>query len=313
MVTILIPVYNTSAYLKQCLDSIVHQTYKDLQVVVVDDGSTDDSWEICRQYAAQYSYVEVYHQENAGVAAARNNLLSHVKGEYLLFVDSDDWVEPDTVEYLYTVAHDHGAEVVACGMVKNNESVASNACHVETWNQESAVREFLRHVKFNGSLWNKLIRSDAVKEARFDRSISYGEDALFVWQVLQHIHSVVVTDRPLYHYRMNDGSISHQAWTPEKKGSGRAVWKAIANDTEKLWPRYVDIAKARFAIEDMWALYFAALSGYKYDEHICRRQRNVRRNLGLIRTSGLVSMNKVVAAYMLGYCYGLGRIFRLIH
>lgn len=313
MVSILIPVYNTSAYLEQCLESVVRQTYKDLQVVVVDDGSTDGSLDICQQYAAQYPYIEVHRQENAGVATARNNLLSHVKGEYLLFVDSDDWIERDMVEYLYAVAHDCGADMIACGMVKNDDPLAPNASRVETWNQASAVREFLRHVNFNGSLCNKLIRTDAVKEAKFDRSISYGEDALFVWQILQHVHTIAVTDRQLYHYRMNEGSISHQTWTPEKKGSGSAVWAAIADDTERLWPRYVDIAKARFAIEDMWALYFAALCGYEYDEHISRRQRNIRRNLGLIRTSGLVSMNKVLAAYILGYWYGLGKIFRLIH
>ena len=88
LVSVLIPVYNVAQYLPKCLDSIVNQTYQQLQVVVVDDGSSDKSLFIAKDYAAKYPFVEVYHQENAGVAAARNNLLSHVKGDYILFVDS---------------------------------------------------------------------------------------------------------------------------------------------------------------------------------------------------------------------------------
>ena len=100
LVSVLIPVYNVAQYLPKCLDSIVNQTYQQLQVVVVDDGSSDKSLFIAKDYAAKYPFVEVYHQENAGVAAARNNLLSHVKGDYILFVDSDDWLELDMIEFL---------------------------------------------------------------------------------------------------------------------------------------------------------------------------------------------------------------------
>jgi hypothetical protein len=144
----------------------------------------------------------------------------------------------------------------------------------------------------------------------FQSGISYGEDALFLWNVLQRCDKILITDKILYHYRMNDCSLSHQSWTPEKKGSGSKVWRAITDETRINWPQYTNIAQARYAIEDMWGLYFASLAEYPYDEHIRERQLNIRSNLKLIRKSGLVNMKKIVTCYALAYCYSLGRLLK---
>ena len=111
---------------------------------------------------------------------------------------------------------------------------------------------------------------------------------------------------------MNDASLSHQTWSPDKKGSGSIVWAHIVEETKKNWPQYTDIAKARFALEDMWGLYYASLSGYKYDKHIHVRQQNIKQNLKLIRKSRLVSFNKIVTSYILSYWYGIGRLLILL-
>ena len=155
LISILLPVYNTSAYLPQCLDSVFAQTYTNLQVVLVDDGSKDNSLEICQQYAAKDPRIEVYHQENHGVATTRNHLLEKVKGDYVLFVDSDDWIEPDMVEFLVGKALTNNIEMVVCGNV-NNDTPPASEYNEELWSQDKAVKEFLRHVNFNGSLCNKL-------------------------------------------------------------------------------------------------------------------------------------------------------------
>ena len=307
MVSILVPVYNASQWLRECLDSIVGQTYDNLQVVLVDDGSTDDSLAICQEYASRYSFVEVYHQENRGVAAARNTLLGKANGEYVLFVDADDWIERDMVDYLVSVALKNSADMVTCA--KCGQSVTCSATETK-WSQEVAVREFLRHVSFSGSLWNKLLRNRLLKGLQFDKRITYGEDALLVWQFLQRSQKIVLTDRPLYHYRSNESSISHQQWHPDKKGSGHLVWETICRDVENEWSKYSDIANARFALEDMWALYFASLAGYQYDEHIALRQQNVKRNLKNIRHSKLDSIDRYCTAWLLCRWYGAGRIFK---
>lgn len=310
LVSILSPCYNVEKYLPKCLDTIIGQTYTNLQIVLIDDGSKDGTWEIMQEYAAKDSRIEVYHQDNKGVATTRNNLLDKVKGDFVLFVDSDDWVELTMVESLLGIQKQSDADIVVCDMVKNdNTSDLSDKSYI-SYNKEQIVKAFLEHKWLNGSLCNKLVKTSLLHNERFRCGISYGEDALFCWHLLQHVMSVVVCKLQLYHYRMNDASLSHQVWTPEKKGSGTVVWHTITSETQKLYPQYVDIVRARWAIEDFWGLYYASLSNYPYDRHIKERQINIKRNLRLIASSGLVSKNKIFTAFALAYCYPLGRFLK---
>lgn len=302
LVSILSPCYNVEKFLPQCLDSIVNQTYTNLQIVLIDDGSKDNTWRVLQDYASRDSRIEIYHQENQGVASTRNNLLDKVKGDYVLFVDSDDWIELNMVEFLVSQAQTCQMDIVVCNLVSLERR--------RILTQEQVVEMFLAHKELSGSLWNKLVRRDLLHGLAFDPRVTYGEDALFVWQILQRVRCVLLSNCQLYHHSDNDQSISHQSWTPEKKGSGSIVWRTITNDTEYLWPQYLDIAKARYAIEDMWGLYYASLAKYPYDEHIEERQRNVKNHLSLIRKSGLVSFTKIVTAYALAYCYALGKLLK---
>lgn len=312
LVSVLVPVYNVERYVTQCVDSIINQTYRELQIVLFDDGSTDHSLDICHHYASQDNRIEVYHQENQGVATTRNNLLGIIKGDFVLFVDSDDWIELETIGSAVELAREHEADIVTFNNVINDRHCKKDSSNVVIWTQEECVHQFLRHISFNGSLWNKLIRTSVLLNERFHDHISYGEDALFCWHILQHVKKVVITPNQYYHYRMNDVSLSHQNWTPEKKGTGSIAWKTIVDEASSWWPQYLDVAKARYAIEDMWGLYYASLSNYSYDEHISKRQHNVRNNLQLIRKSGLVSFNKIITCYALAYCYPLGRFLKYI-
>lgn len=312
LVTILSPCYNVGQFLPKYFETVLGQTYSNLQVVLIDDGSKDDTWAVMQEYAAKDSRVEVYHQENQGVAATRNNLLDKVKGDYVLFVDSDDWIELDMVEYLVRVALEYNSKFVMCDRVINDANPKECEPTIQILSQEQAVHDFLRHEYFVGSLWNKLLDSSLLHNERFHCGISYGEDALFCWGVLQKVDKVVVTDRQLYHYRMNERSISHSNWTPEGKGCGHCVWKSIAEDVAKAYPQYVDIVNARYAIEDMWGIYFASLCNYPYDEHICTRQQNIRRYFWEIKQTELISKNKVLFAWISCRWYGFGWILRIL-
>lgn len=305
LVSILIPVYNTEEFLPKCLDSIVNQTYPNLQVVIIDDGSKDKSLCIAQKYAKQYPYIEVYHQKNQGVASTRNNLLDKVKGDYVLFVDSDDWCELDMINYLLDKAVEYKADMVTCSSVIDDASIKEKHFVIDLWEQERVVKEFLRHVFFRGSLWNKLLKSDLLYNLKFDDRISYGEDALFIWNVIQKVNRVLITDKELYHYRMNEASISHQDWNPKIKGSGHEVWKYIVSDTRKKWFQYLEIAKARFAIEDMLLLYSAAICGYRFDENIRELQLNIKGNFFSIFNTNLVGIKGIILSFMLSYYYRL--------
>ena len=305
MVSVLIPVYNVELFLPQCLDSVVNQTYADLQIVMIDDGSTDNSFNICKQFAEKDSRIEVYHQENQGVAATRNHLLEKVKGDYVLFVDSDDWIEPDMIKALFQLALEYDADIVNCQNVNNDALCKKDSAEIEVWSQEETVRHFLCHQVFNGSLWNKLIRTTLLHELKFHQDISYGEDALFCWHVLQKVQKMVKTSQQYYHYRMNDNSLSHKQFGA-KHMSGHLVWKQISEETASLWPQYRELASATYAISDMWQLYYAAKSNYNKDEHILEFQTHVRNNINLIRKSKLISAKKLFFAIVISLNYRLG-------
>lgn len=309
MVSILVPVYNSEKYLRQCLDSIVNQTYKDLQVVIVDDGSKDNSLSICREYADKYEFIEVYHQGNAGVASARNALLDKARGDYTIFIDSDDWIELDMIEGLLHYIAEYDLDIVICGSVSEyNDSataVDTSYCSPLIDNREEAVKKFILHKELNGSLWNKLVRTSLFHNLRFAQDIWYGEDALMMWQVLQRVNRIGSMPTPYYHYRMNDASISHQTFGPQKM-SGHQVWATIYADTCRDWPEYKRVARAAFAISDMWLLFYAALDKYPFDKNISHFQRHVRENIIDILRAQHIKVNKKVFALGMALSYRLG-------
>ena len=308
LVTILSPCYNVGQFLPKYFETVLGQTYSNLQVVLIDDGSKDDTWAVMQEYAATDSRVEIYHQENQGVAATRNNLLDKVKGDYVLFVDSDDWIELDMVEYLVGVALEHNSKFVMCENVINDANPKDSEPIIKILSQEQAVHNFLRHEYFTGSLCNKLLDSSLLHNERFHCGISYGEDALLCWSVLQKVDKVVVTDRQLYHYRMNEGSISHSAYGP-KRMSAHLTWKIISEEASSMWPKYRNIAMANYAISDMWQLFDACRSSYKIDKNIKEYQKNLRDHLCLVLKSDLINSKKKIFAIVAAYSYGTCRFF----
>lgn len=309
LVSILIPVYNVEKYLCKCLDSIVKQTYNNIQVIIIDDGSTDNSYEICQKYASEYSFIELYHQKNKGVATARNALLNKVKGDYVIFVDSDDWIEHSMINDLVHYIKAYNLDIIICGntIERNNVSTPVNcksqSPHIDT--RTECIKKFLLHDEINGSLCNKLVKSSLLHDLTIDTTISYGEDALLMWQILQRVNLVGTIKTPYYHYRMNEASISHQKFD-RKKISGHKVWEIICNDTHNLWPKYIDIAEATYAIMDMWLLYYAAMSNYRLDSNIRQYQRHIRRRMFNIIRAKHIKTNKKIFALGMAISYRLG-------
>ena len=307
LVTILLPVYNVEAFLPQCMDSLIHQTYTNLQIVLIDDGSRDCSWQVMQEYAKKDSRIEIYHQDNRGVAATRNHLLEKVKGDYVLFVDSDDWVELHMVEFLVTKNLKNDADVAICSHVINDSPVSS--CYDEQLlDQETVIKKFLFHKELKGSLWNKLVKTNLLHKLTFNPYISYGEDALFCWHFFQNAQKIVMTNRKLYHYRMNNTSISHQSFG-NKKLTGHITWSIITEETSKLWPQYLGIAQARWGMEDMYLLRQAAQSRYKKNDSIRLLQKTVMEYFPQMKASGLLFGKEVFNAFVMCRWYGYGIVY----
>lgn len=305
LVSILIPVFNVADYLSQCLDSVLAQTYRQLQIVLVDDGSTDQSLALCQAYAQKDNRVEVYHQKNGGVASARNCLLSHIRGDFFLFIDSDDWLELDMVEYLVSFQQESSAEITTCGIAHDSiipTSILSDNRIVLS--QPEAVKLFLFHKIFRGSLWNKLFKYSILNQDRFNVQISYGEDALFCWHLLQKSYHVAFSNRPLYHYRMNENGISLGGFGP-KKMSAHLVWSHICAETYSTWPQYFAIAQARHCIEDTLLVRDAAHSHYQNIEDIRKLQLTIRKLRFALNKVEITSIKMKLYTLIAAYSYHL--------
>lgn len=309
-VSILIPAYNTSAYIGKCLDSIINQTYQQLQIVIIDDGSIDNTIEICKLYSDKDNRIEYYTQSNQGVAATRNNLLQKVKGDYVLFVDADDWIEFDMVEHLVSLATKHSAGMIMCDRVINDTNPVETSPNTKILSQDEAVKDFLMHEYFVGSLWNKLIHNSLLKDIKFCNEISYGEDALFVWSVLQGVDRVVVSSKQLYHYRMNEDSISHQSFG-EKKLTGHLTWQLITDDVRQSWPQYLDIALGTFALQDMYLIQAASVDGFPMNKSIRLLQNTIKQNLQFIRNRCTIKL--YLSAFLSTFWYGYFRFYHALH
>lgn len=306
LVSILVPVYNVETYISTCLNSILSQTYTNLQIVLIDDGSKDNSLSICQEYANTNRRIEVYHQENQGVASTRNNLLKKAKGDYVLFVDSDDWIEIDMVDHLLSLGVQKDADMVMCDRVINDTQPIQTETNFYELSQVQAIKDFLHHKYFVGSLCNKLIKLSLLQDLTFDCGISYGEDALFCWQALKRSNIIIVTNKQLYHYRMNDKSLCHSY--NGHQFSAYYVWAQIVNDVKECFPKYLSLAQAQFCNQMTIILYYAAKNGYHKDQNTKKMGKIVATYRQQMKKNGC-SLKKHIMSYMLCKHYSTTRLF----
>lgn len=225
LVSVIVPVYNTEEYLPQCIESILNQTWKEIQLILVDDGSADRSYQICLEYASRHPNIEVYHQENRGVSAARNTALDHLRGEYVFFVDSDDFVQPTFIEDLMAVG-----DYPYIGAGYTEESASHWQCHAEdcviSMNEYKSNAGNHHRVPSVHVIGNRYARSIIENHhVRFDEAIRIGEDLRFNVEYFSHIDVLRAVDQCSYMYRMREGSAIHSFWPDrleEERGEAQA-------------------------------------------------------------------------------------------
>lgn len=209
LISVIIPAYNVDKYLSRCLDSICCQTYKNLEIIVIDDGSTDGTAGICNEYAEKDSRIKVIHKTNAGVAAARNDALDLASGDMIAFSDADDYYEPDMLLKLYDAISVNNADMVSCGYYEeypDRVDEHGTGRGVVVFDRINAYEDYLEMGGCIGSgLWNKLIRSEVLKDIRF-KSYKMGEDVELLCRAVDNCNKVVCIDYAGYHYIHREGS-----------------------------------------------------------------------------------------------------------
>ena len=214
LISIIVPVYNAEKYLEECVESIISQTYKNIEVLLINDGSMDNSAKICDQYAARDTRIKVIHKENGGVSSTRNKGLDVAQGEYVIFVDADDFLAEECVADLLENSIANDSDLVFCSYSKQiNETVVSsqeNIPHIVY--PQLRDKEFFDFIScfchsrhyIRSTVWGILYKKKLVENIRFNRYITIGEDLVFLLQTLFRARVVTSTSRSLYFYRINE-------------------------------------------------------------------------------------------------------------
>lgn len=207
LISIIVPVYKTEPYLRKCLNSIVRQTYENLEIIIVDDGSPDNCGKICDEYAALDSRIKVIHQRNGGLSAARNTGLKIASGAYIGFTDSDDWIDADMFETLYNGAQEHGADISICGFysVRNNKYEEVKEEHTVLYGREDAMHHLILDQAFTNQIWNKLFKRELFEGIYFPDGRTF-EDIGTTYKLVEKADRIVFLNSCKYYYlRRKDG------------------------------------------------------------------------------------------------------------
>ena len=208
-ISVIVPIYNVEEYLNKCLDSILHQTFTNYELILIDDGSTDSSGQIADEYVAKDDRIKVIHKKNGGLSDARNCGLDKATGRYICFIDSDDWIEDTYLEELFSLAKDQEADIVICNYFKNSGDISvTQPTDPEIVIQSGVDAIDNIYSKRYGEYvvaWNKLYRKEIFENLRYPVGMIHEDEAIY-GEVFCRASKVVRTERILYNYRTNNNT-----------------------------------------------------------------------------------------------------------
>ena len=210
LISVIVPIYNVEDYLERCVDSIINQTYKNLEIILVDDGSQDNCPQMCDDYAKKDSRIKVVHKKNGGLSDARNAGMKVATGEYVSFIDSDDYVSLDFYETLFQTMIDNDSDIVECSIVKFYENEKfdeySDDQMIKNFNTVDGLEELINENSFHQYVWNKLYKSSIALDIPYEVS-KLNEDDFWTYQIFGRAKRVTRLNRTLYYYFQRSSSI----------------------------------------------------------------------------------------------------------
>lgn len=214
-ISVIVPVYNVEKYVKKCLESISNQTYKNIEIIIVNDGATDNSEKICREFVGNEDRAKLYTKENGGLSSARNHGMQFVTGNYVLFIDSDDYISEEMIEELYNNIKAESADVSVCGVYNVYSDGQSPQCKEEIYfscDRDGFLKEYFIGEKIPGTICNKLISYEIASKISFPVGKIY-EDAFYQFKLVKYAKKYVVTTKPYYYYFHRENSITTKPYT----------------------------------------------------------------------------------------------------
>lgn len=300
LISIVVPVYNVKQYLPACIDSMLAQTYRNLEIILVDDGATDGSGEICDQYMEKDKRIRVIHKPNGGVSSARNAGIDAATGALIGFVDSDDTIAPEMYQTLYSDICQYSADIAHCGceIIWNGRVQLRNGtgeCLI--YERDQGLRELLAGRKIEPSLCNKLYRVELFQNIRLNENVCVNEDFLANYYLFSGAKRTVFHDVCLYHYIHREGSCTMSGFG-EKKLDQITVARMIKADMENRFPELRDYGTRRL-VSALISVYNHSLPYSEYGElreNIVSELKRMRRKI--IKGKVFGDSQKVAVAIM---------------
>lgn len=219
LISVIVPIYNVEQYIERCVDSIINQTYKNLEIILVDDGSPDNCPQICDEYAKKDNRIKVIHKENGGLSDARNAGMKIATGDYISFIDSDDWIDTSMFEDMLNQLIEDGSDVVSCGVkwVKEYGTLIRNVTVNESSviNRYDAEKEIIVDGKLKQHVWNKLYRTELIKDIPFEKG-KYHEDVFWSYQIFGKVNTVSIMNDSYYYYVQRGNSIMGEEYSARR-------------------------------------------------------------------------------------------------
>lgn len=265
LISIIVPVYKVENYLQRCVESLINQTYQNIEIILVDDGSPDRCGEMCEGLARQDSRIRVYHKENGGLSDARNYGVNVANGKYIGFVDSDDYVHSSMYEILYKAIVKENADVAECGVTRVYGNRTRVHCEIENlyeiMDEKQYFEEILTLKKVYGSVWCKLIRKDIANQVQFEKG-KYYEDLFYNLELVQIAKKYVFTNQPYYYYFIRENSITTEKYSPKQLTIIEALNKYYTF-SEKNYPELVEKTFVRQSLAYLSVFNHLILDDYK--------------------------------------------------
>ncbi len=303
LISVIVPIYNVEKYLDRCIESIVNQTYENLEIILVDDGSPDKSPKMCDEWAKKDKRIKVIHKENGGLSDARNSGIDIAKGEYLTFIDSDDYVEKDYVEFLYKNLIDNNADISMGKQYVRYPDKTLNTGSEEIYivNPHDCFDKLLYSEDFDVSAWAKLYKKELFKEVRYPVGRLF-EDSATTYKLIDKSKIVVLNSKPIYNYIIREDSITTKGFN-EKKMELITSTKEMCEYIDKKYPDLKKGCDRRIMYSYLSTLTQLVKSKGNNDE--CKKElfKYIKQNRGKILKDKRIPKRDKLALYVtyLGY------------
>ncbi|MBQ2408862.1 MAG: glycosyltransferase [Bacilli bacterium] len=295
-ISIIIPVYNVEKYLERCLDSVLNQSYKNLEIILINDGSTDNSLDICLKYAKKDNRIKLINQNNSGISEVRNKGLEAAKGEYIAFVDSDDVIDKDMFKTLYNNLLKYDSDISSCNykIFHNKINFDKEEYYNKIFTKEESLKDIISNGVLTNFLWNKLFKKELFNNIKFPKNMIY-EDMYVMPKIIEKTTKIVYTNQILYGYFQRENSYVN-SFDEDKNKNYFLVINNVYNDLKKY--NFLDKELKNYKVFSIYSAFLqAAKSNALYSDFMKEKHKEYKKEFKYLNKK--VKLKRKLLYYLL--------------